>query len=143
MNAFVDTGAQDFANAGINYNSDTIKAVLTTNAVALTYDSAGNINNVQFYSDISSSVIGSAVALGTKSDPAGVLKAADVTFPAVSSASTVSRVWVYKDTGVTTTSQLILMYDGNGTFAVIPNGGDIVCHWDTGAITGVSGVAII
>ncbi len=142
MNAFVDTGAQAIATAGLNWTGDTIKAFLADASFTPTYDAKGNINNADFLSDVSTSMVGSAVTLTGKSAPAGVLKADDVVFPAVAG-NTVVRVWVYKHTGVAGTSQLILAYDSGDGFPVAPDGSDITLFWDTGVVTTVAGVAQI
>lgn len=132
MNAFVDKGAKAFADGSVDWLTDTIKAVLADATFTPTYDSAGNINNAQFLSTISSSVVGTAVTLAGKSSTAGVLVATDVVFPAVTG-NTVVRVWLYKDTGVAGTSPLILAYDSGGGFPIVPNGGNINLFWDSGA----------
>ncbi len=144
MNAYVDSGMTAFASGSINWGSDTIRAALMDATFTPTYDSATppNINNADFFSDISSAVVGSPVALSGKTQTAGLLVAANPTFSAVTG-NTVVRVAVYKWTGVAGTSQLILMYDAAGTISVVPNGGNILLFWDTGIISAVAGVGQI
>lgn len=141
-NAFVDTGAKAFADGGINWLSDTIKAFLANATFTPTYDSAGNINNAQFLSDVSSSMVGSAVTLSGKTSNAGVIAATNLSFSAVAGA-TIVRIWVYKHTGTPSTSQLILAYDTGGGLPLAPDGGIVTVAWDTGVVTGVPGVAQI
>lgn len=142
MNAFVDTGAKAFADGGINWLSDTIKAFLADASFTPTYDSAGNINNAQFLSDVSSSMVGAAVTLTGKTSTAGVISASNPSFPGVAG-NTVVRLWVYKDTGSPSTSQLILAYDTAPGLPLDPIGGIVNVAWDTGVTTGVTGVAQI
>lgn len=140
MNAFVDTGAEAYANGEINWSGDTINAALADASFTPTYDSRGNINNAQFFSDIAASIVGAPVTLAGKSAPAGILTASNPLFPLVSGA-TVVRIWVYKWTGTAGTSQLILAYDTGSGIPIVPDGTDIRLTWDTGIITGVPGVA--
>ncbi len=142
MNAFVDTGAQAFANGSINWGADTIKAFLADASFTPTYDSAGNINNCDFLSDVSSSMVGSAATLAGKTSAAGILSASNLTFAGLAG-NTVVRLWVYKHTGVAGTSQLILAYDTGPGFPLAPNGGTVTVAWDTGVVTGVAGIAQI
>ncbi len=142
MNAFVDTGAAAFANGDIDWLVDTIKAFLADATFTPTYDALGNINNADFLSDVSSSMVGSAVTLASKTSTAGVIDAADLSFPAVSG-NTIVRMWVYKHTGTPSTSQLILAYDTGAGFPLSPIGGIVQVAWDTGVITGVAGAAQI
>lgn len=143
-NAFTDTGASAFGQGSIDWVSDTIRVALLDASFVPTYDTAQpqNITNADFFSDISSALVGLPVDLAGKALSAGTLQASDVTFPATSG-NTVVRVAVYKWTGTAATSQVILMYDGNGTINIVPDGSDIVLHWDTGIITSVAGVAQI
>lgn len=142
-NAFVDTGAQAFANGGINWGADTMRAALASASFTPTYDALGNINNAQYYSDISASVVGTPVTLGGKSAPGGLLTASNPTFSGVGGAVPLVRVWIYKWTGVAATSQLMLAYDTGSGIPIQPSGGDITLKFDTGIVTGVAGVAQI
>lgn len=141
-NAFVATGAKAFADGGINWLSDTIKAILADASFTPTYDSNGNINNAQFLSDVSSSQVGSPSTISGKTSTAGILGASDLSFSGVSG-NTVVRIWVYKDTGTPSTSQLILAYDSASGLPLDPIGGIVTVAWDTGVTTGVAGVAQI
>jgi hypothetical protein len=58
-----------------------------------------------------------------------VFDAADVTLTAVASGSTITALAGYKDTGTTTTSQLLWFNDG---FSSATTGGDVTVQWDSG-----------
>lgn len=133
-NAFFADGIKGFAEKSISWTVDTIKAALINSSFVPTYDTNNpqNINNASHWSDISANQVGSSVALSGRSDTAGILAASDITFTAVTGVTAV-RVVVYQDTGTPATSLLILAFDSAGGLPVVPNGGDIAVHWDTGA----------
>lgn len=116
----------------VDLDADTIKAVLidhgTDTPVVATDD---------FYNDISAGIVGSlSSALASKTIgtvAAGVFDAADVTFAAVSGSS-VESVNLLKDTGSTSTSNLIAYFDTGTGLPVTPNGGDITVTWNASGI---------
>lgn len=127
--ALYDLGREGFLGGDIDWDANTIKAVLVdTGAYAL------NLATHQFLSDIPAGArIATSAALTSKTKAAGVADAADVTFTAVPGPTTIEAVVLYQDTGVAGTSRLI-SYDDEGTnLPVTPNGGDIVVQWDNGA----------
>ena len=128
-NALYDTGRAAFLNAGVNWASDNIKAVL----VKVTSGYTVNLSTDQFLSTI---VSGNRIAvsgnLASKTTTAGVADAADVTFSAVTG-SAAGAVVIYKDSGTDTTSQLIAYIDTATGLPVTPNGGDITVSWDNGS----------
>lgn len=66
--------------------------------------------------------------LGSKTDTNGYFDSADVLFAAVAGGDTITQLWVYKDSGVESTSKLIAYYDTNAAAAAISvatNGGDV------------------
>jgi hypothetical protein len=71
-------------------------------------------------------------ALASKTKTAGVADAADVTLSAVSGDQSEQLV-VWADSGVESTSRLILNIDTATGLPVTPNGGDITVQWDSGA----------
>lgn len=107
--------------------ADTIKAALVTTSYT------PNLTTDEFYTAISANVVGTPQTLASKSVANGVFDAADVTFPAVPSGSTLLGVVLYKDTGVAGTSRLIAMIDTITGFPLATNGGDIQIVWDNGA----------
>jgi len=113
-------------SAGLNLSSDTIKVALVDTGT-YTYNAAD-----QYYSAISSAVVGTPVALATKTITLGVFDSADPTFTAVTGVS-VEALVIYKDTGTPATSPLIAYMDSATGLPVTPNGGDIQIVWDNGA----------
>lgn len=122
-NALYDTGRDAFLTSGVNVGSDNIKAALVTAAYT------ANMSTDQFYSSVSANVVGTPVQLTSITHTAGVLKAANTTFTAVSG-SQVTQIVIYKDTGTASTSQLIARIDTATGLPVTPNGGNITINWD-------------
>jgi hypothetical protein len=119
-NAVYKLGAQHTLNKEIDWDSDTLKAALVSNAYAV------NLTTHEFYSDISANVLGTPQALTTKSIALGVFDADDVTFSAVAGGSTALAVVIYKDTGTAGTSPLLIYDDTITGFPLATNGGDII-----------------
>jgi hypothetical protein len=121
-NTFYPKGKEAFASASINWSSDTIKIapIKITGTGAVSYSAAH-----QFWSDISSGVVGTPQTLGTKSITNGKLTGAAVTFTALSSAGNTLGYAVYKDTGTPSTSPLICWLDAGTNVPVTPNGSDV------------------
>lgn len=116
------SGATDIA-----LTTGTVKAALVDTGT-YTYSSAH-----QFLSDLSG-VVGTAVALGTKTVTSGLFDAADTVFTAVSGVDAEAIV-LYIDTGVAATSRLVLYMDtGIGGMPVTPNGTDITIAWNASGI---------
>ncbi len=114
-------------NPSIDLDADTIKVALVDTGV-YTYSSSH-----QYYSSVSSAVVGTPQTLGSKSVTSGVFDAADATFSAVSG-NPVEALVLYKDTGSAATSPLIAFIDtASAGLPVTPNGGDITVAWDNGA----------
>lgn len=126
-NALYDKGREKFLTGAINYATDTIKVALVDTA---TY--TANLATDEFFSSVSASVVGTPVALTTKTTAGGVADAADAIFTAVSGA-TAEAIVIYKDTGTPTTSPLLVYMDTATGLPITPNGGDIVLVWDNGA----------
>ena len=103
MNLIYPKGKEGFANATINWLTDTIKAVMVSSAY--TY-SAGH----QYLSSVTG-IIGSAVTIGSKTNTDGALGGTVPTFSAMTGGPAVALI-IYKDTGAAGTSPLIGFYDG-------------------------------
>jgi len=127
-NSFFTQGLTDLQEGDIDLLVDTIKVALV--AATYVFNAAHD-----FYDDISASVIGTPVALGTKTVSGGTFDAADSTFTAVSGAQ-VGGIAVYKDTVVAATSPLIYFIDTGTGLPFTPNGGDVRVAWDA-AIPGI------
>lgn len=127
-NALIDKGREGFLDGSIDWDTDTIKAVLVDHAV----DTPSPASD-QNLSDIAVGArVATSAAFTSKTVTAGVADAADVTLPTVSGA-TVESVVLYKDTGTESTSRLIAFIDTATGLPVTPNGGDIILQWDNGA----------
>lgn len=85
----------------------------------------------EFYSSVSSAVVGTPQTLGSKTFTAGKFVTGNATFSAVSG-NTVEALVLYIDTGNAATSQLIAYLDtGQTGLPVTPNGGDITVTADS------------
>lgn len=88
----------------------------------------------EFYTSISSAVVGTPQTLGTKAITNGTFSAANATFTSVSGAS-VEALVLYKDTGTAGTSSLIAYIDTvSSGLPVTPNGGNITITWNGSGI---------
>jgi len=129
-NAFYDHALQSFAAGEIAWLTDNIK-------VAAVRTGGGhyvvNLATDQFLSAIAGADIVSTTAnLGSKTDTAGVLDAADTAFVAVSG-STIGALVIYQDTGVAGTSRLIMYIDTGAGIPAVPTGADINLAWSNDA----------
>lgn len=110
--------------ANNNLSAGTVKVALVDTGV-YTYNSAD-----QFYSSVSSAVVGTPQTIGSKTFTNGVFDGADVTFTAVTGNS-VEALVIYIDTGSASTSPLVAYIDTSVTgLPVTPNGGDITVTWN-------------
>lgn len=116
-----------FMDGEIDLLSDTIKIVLIDTGT-VPYSTS-----LEFLSDVSAAVVGSAVTLSSKTTTDGVFDAANVSFTAVSGSS-VEGAWIYKDTGSAATSPLLSWFDTASGLALTPNGGDITCNFNASGV---------
>jgi hypothetical protein len=126
-NSLYATGRDAFLNGNIDFLSDNIKMALISNAYT------PNLTLHQYWSDISSNVVGTPQLLSSKSTSGGVANCANVTFLAVAGGSTVSYLALYKDTGTPSTSPLIGLYDTATGIPIATSGADITIQIDTGS----------
>lgn len=88
----------------------------------------------EFYSSVSSAVVGTPQTLGSKTFTSGLVDAGDVTYTAVSGNSCEAIV-LYIDTGNEATSRLFAYIDTGVTgLPVTPNGGNITITWNASGI---------
>ncbi|MFG0835503.1 hypothetical protein ACF8OI_18525 [Aeromonas bivalvium] len=125
-NALYDKGREKFLTGAINASADTLKCALIKDTYAPT------LGSDEFFSTLSSHLVGTPQTLTSKTVTGGVLDAADVTFSAVPTAA-VKYCAIYKDTGSAATSPLIALFDTAAGLPVSTNGGDIIIAWDNGA----------
>ena len=126
-NALYAKGKEKILSGAINLPSDTIKASLLSSSYT------ANLSTDEFWSTISANLLNTSQTLGSKTVTAGVFDAADVTFTAVTSGSTVKAVVIWKDTGTPSTSPLLVYIDTITGFPLATNGGDITITWDNGS----------
>lgn len=118
-NVLYPTGKKAILDGDVDLLVDTIRVALIDTGTS-TYSAAHD-----FLDDISAGIVGTPVALGSKTTTSGVFDSADPTWSAVSGA-TVEAIVVYKWTGAAGTSQLLAWYDTGITgLPITPNGGDI------------------
>lgn len=114
--------------ANNNLSAGTVKVALVDTGV-YTYSSTD-----QFYSSVSSAVVGTPQTIGSKTFTNGVFDGADVTYTSVTGNSAEALV-LYIDTGSAATSPLVAYIDTSVTgLPVTPNGGDIVITWNASGI---------
>jgi hypothetical protein len=104
----------------------TLKAALVDTGT-YTYSAAHD-----YYNDVSG-VVGTPVAIGTPTYTNGVLDGADVTISAVTGA-TAEAIVVYLDTGVSSTSPLVMYIDSGTGLPFTPNGGDANITWNASGL---------
>jgi hypothetical protein len=124
------TAAKEALLAGnINLETDTIKAVLIDLA-----DYTPNFSTHDNLDDVAAGArVGTAQTLTSKTFTNGAFDAADVTFTTVSGDQS-EAILVYKDTGVESTSRLLLLMDTATGLPVTPAGGNITIQWNASGI---------
>lgn len=125
-NSFYKKGAEKVLQGQVDFLTDTIAAVL----VKSTY--TPSLTTHEFLSDLGANTLGTKQTLVGRSVTGGVLDATDATFPSVASGSTASYIALIKDTGVASTSPLLILLDTITNFPAATNGGDIKAQWDDG-----------
>jgi len=119
-NAVQASARKLFLDGSIAFGTDTIKAVLTK---TYTYSSAHD-----YLDDVSAGYRVATATLASKTTTGGAFDSADPVFTAVASGSTVTGLWLYKDTGTDSTSPLIAWYDTNASssaISIVTSGGNI------------------
>lgn len=128
-NKFYDKGIEAYLEGGIASLSDTLKANLLSSA-----SYTPNYSTDQYLNIIAGgAIIAAGVALSSKSGAAGTLSAANVVWTSVSGGAA-AYIGLYKDTGTSSTSPLILLIDTASGLPVTPNGGDITVAWSSGQV---------
>lgn len=123
-NTLFPKGKQRMLTAGVNFLTDTIKAVLVPDSYVF---SAAH----EFLSDLGTT-FGAAQTLTNKSVTDGVFDADDVTFPALTAGTNLKAVVLYKDTGVAGSSPVLDYVDTVTGLPMLTNNGDVQIQWDGG-----------
>lgn len=125
-NALYGLGREAFLKGTISWNSDNIKALLVSAGYA------PNLTTDQFQAIVGGgNTVATSGNFASKTTTLGTADAADLTFSTVSG-SQVTQVVIYKDSGSSATSPLIMLIDTATNLPVTPNGGDITVQWDSG-----------
>lgn len=128
-NVLYDSARQLFLQADIDWLVDTIKVVLLkTGGSDYVYSSAHD-----YFNDVPVGARIATATLASKTSTSGVADCADPTFSAVGAGSTVGAIMVYKDTGVESTSPVMLYIDTATGLPLATNGGDITLIVDNGS----------
>ena len=123
-NVLYDAGRAAFANAAVDWDTDTIKMALVTSGYTFsqTHDFFNDVTNV-----ITTATLASCTNTG------GILDAADTVLTSVAGGSTGAYIVIYKSTGTDATSALLLYLDTfTSGMPVVTNGGNITIQWDNG-----------
>jgi hypothetical protein len=128
-NALYDKGREGFLDGSIDWDTDTIKAVLVDTAIY-----AVNLATDTFRSSVTAGEVGAAyAAFTTKTVTAGVADADDLTQAGITGATCEALV-IFKDTGVAATSRLIAYIDtATGLPTPVLAGTTVNVAWDNGA----------
>lgn len=127
-NGLYDRGRQGFLAGEIDWDADTIKLMLVDHA-----DDTPSLTGDNALSDRAAGArVATSGAFASKTTTAGVADAADVTLSTVTGDPSES-IDIFKDTGTESTSYLIANIDTATGLPVTPNGGDIICQFDSGA----------
>lgn len=104
-NALYDLARAAFANAGINWVSDTINVALVSSGYT------PNLATHQYVSDLGANRLGTDQTLASKTNVKGLCSAAAAYWPSTPGSGTAAYLAVYKSTGVAGTSPLIGLID--------------------------------
>jgi hypothetical protein len=128
-NALYTLGKQGLLHGSFVLDSDTIKIALVSSAYT------ANLATDEFHSTIAAAILGTPQTLSGISITNGVFNSSAATFTAVAGGSTVKYFVIYKDTGVSATSPLLVVIDTTTgvTLPFATNGGDITWTADSGA----------
>lgn len=134
-NAMYLPGRQAFLQGNIAWPSDNIKINLITSGYT------PNLTTDQYLSIIGGgNIVATSANLSSKGSTNGVATAANVTFSSVSG-SAAAYIGMYKDTGSSSTSPLLILIDTASNLPVTPNGGDINVQWSTSIFTLFEGLS--
>jgi hypothetical protein len=105
----------------------TLKAALR-NTDVVAYNAAHN-----YYDDISASVVGTPIAIGSPTFTGGVLDGNNATLSSVIGAQS-EAIDIYLDTGTPGTSPLIAHIDSGSGLPITPDGNNIAITWNGSGI---------
>lgn len=125
-NALYTKAKQALLEGDFDLSANTVKAVLVDLA-----DYTLDIATHTALDDIPAGARVATATLASITTTDGVFDAADATFSSVTGDESEALV-IYKDTGVESTSLLLLYIDTATGLPITPNGADITVTWDSG-----------
>ena len=132
--ALFDPGREGFLAGEIDYDTAVIKVALMR---GYTFSAAHKFVNEVV---ATGTLVGTPVALASKTTTAGVADAVDTTWTAVPTGAACDTILIYQASAVTggadvanTSQRVIALLDSGTGLPVTPNGGDIIAAWDNGA----------
>jgi hypothetical protein len=125
-NALDPKAKEDFLAGNLNLSSNTITIALIDTAL-YTFSTAHEDR-----ADIANSAVITTANLANKTITSGVFDADDATFTAVSGANCEALI-IFHNTGTQGTSRLIAYIDTATGLPILPNGGDIIVRFSSGA----------
>ncbi len=117
------------ATTGINLSSSNLKVIAMSSSY--TYSAAHD-----FHSDVTN-IIATSGNLAGKTTALGVLDGTDLSLGSPAGGSTITQFWLYKDSGVSGTSDLIYYWNEDASAAAISiatNGEAITVVWNASGI---------
>lgn len=111
----------------INLLTDDIRVAIVSNAYiqSMTTD--------EFLSSVEAHILGTPMALTTRSIAGGAFDGDDLNFTGIASGATTEGVVIYKHTGDPATSPLVFYADQVQGFPMLTSGAVIEVRWDDGA----------
>lgn len=125
-NSLYDKAREGYLIGSFNWSTDNIKVILVDTAIYTV-----NLATHQYLSSVTG-IVATSANLSSKTTTGGAAGAANVTFTAVTYASPVGAIILYKDTGSSATSDLLCFVNIATGLPISPNGGDIIIAWDSG-----------
>jgi len=141
-NALYDKGREGYLAGDIDWDADTIRAILVRTSGGgtgpyYTKDLAAHANLSDIPDNVDCRPLGSGastgVALAGKTVTDGVADADPADFGLVTAGDAIQLLVLYKDTGTQSTSRLIAAIDTATGLPVTPSGGNVTVNWSGGA----------
>lgn len=126
-NQFYAKGLEGFADGSIDWDTHDIRCVLVDADYTVDLAAHDNLDDVPAGARATG---GTSGAFTGKTVSGGVLDADDITFAAVTNATQVVGIVIYKHTGTESTSRLIMYMDTASGLPFTPNGGAVTITWE-------------
>jgi len=119
--------------AGPDINAGTIKAMFVDHANDIPVVETDDFINDSATGAARVPALASCATLGTKTFVGGVFDAADTVFSALTGNQAESMI-LFRDTGVESTSNLLLYWDTASGLPITPNGANVTVVWSSSGI---------